>query len=89
MKLNDDMPPPEYGILGDSAFVLDTRVNDGKIVRSWQSKEMHGVMESTAFVARSWLRLKLFFRVFHQARGSLPNGAYEPFKIPLDVYVYR
>lgn len=40
-----------YAILGDSAFVVDTRVNGGNIVRSCKSNETHGAVERTELAA--------------------------------------
>ena len=50
-KLSDEMTPPGMAILGDSAFVNNTRITNGKIVRGRKSNETADIPESAALAA--------------------------------------
>lgn len=50
-KLGDDMTPPGFAILGDSAFVCDLRVAHGKVVRARKANEVRDIPTSAALAA--------------------------------------
>lgn len=50
-KLSDRMTPPGFAILGDSAFAVERKVSDGKIVRSRKSNERAFIPESLELAA--------------------------------------
>lgn len=54
-KLSDAMKPPGFAILGDSAFVSETRVVQGKIVRGRKSSETRKNPESVEMAAVDFL----------------------------------
>ena len=49
--LSDEMTPPGYAILGDSAFINDARITKGKIIRSPKANETQNIPESTELYA--------------------------------------
>lgn len=50
-KLSDEMNPPEYAILGDSAFLSDIRMENGKIVRAGKRNETREIQKSIEMAA--------------------------------------
>ena len=50
-ELSDEMTPPGFAILGDSAFVNDTRVNKGKVIRARKSNEIWDIPQSAVLAA--------------------------------------
>lgn len=49
-RLSDEKTPRCYAILGDSAFVTNSRITNGKIIRSWKSPETADVPISDLLV---------------------------------------
>lgn len=50
-KLSDEMTPPGYAILGDSAFVNNTQTTHGKVIRGRKTNETSDIPESAALAA--------------------------------------
>ena len=50
-KLSDGMTPPGYAILGDSAFVNNTSVTNGKVLRGRKTNKTWDIPESAALAA--------------------------------------
>jgi len=50
-KLSDEMTPPGFAILGDSAFVNNTSTTKGKVLRARKSNEASSIMESAELYA--------------------------------------
>lgn len=59
-KFGDEMTTPEFAILGDSAFLVDTCVSGGKIVRRRKTNETDSIPESAQLAAVNLILQRLF-----------------------------
>jgi len=97
-KLHDDMTPPGFAVLADSAFPICTSVLNGKIVRARKANELggaHGAVAQSTFIAATEMLLD---RAMPSERQSAEWGVRAikgPFKrvtvpLPADAYTrYR
>jgi len=58
-KLSDEFTPPGMAILGDSAFVTNTKATNGKIVRSRKTNEVSNIPESAPLAAVDLLQQRI------------------------------
>ena len=84
-KLSDEMTPPGYAILEDSAFVNDTRITNGKIIRSRKANEAQDIPESAELCAVDLLVQPLMSSERQSAEWGTRalQGPFVRLKIPL------
>ena len=83
--LSDDMTPPGYAILGDSAFIKDTRVTNGKIIRSRKANETQDIPESAELCAVDMILQRIMPGERQSAEWGIRalKGPFARLKLPL------
>ena len=83
--LFDEMTPPGYAILGDSAFVNDTRITNGKIIRSRKANEAQDIPESAELCAVDLLLQRIMPSETQSAEWGIRalKGPFARLKVPL------
>lgn len=75
----DSITPPEYAILGDSAFVHNTRVTNGKVLRAKKANEMGCIPLSDECAAVELLLQRLYPKDRESAEWGI-RGLRGPFR---------
>ena len=90
-KLSDEMTPPGYAVLGDSAFVSDTRRTNGKIVRARKTNETSDIPYSATLAAVDVLLQRAMPSERQSAEWGVRafKGPFARLKIPLSPDSYK